>query len=74
MNVQGEVIRTYKGSGEDTSLVYILLKENKQIFMVSSSDFPDALFPEVGDKVSIQYKDTGYLNASVIDYKDENLK
>ncbi|MGF7535091.1 DUF3981 domain-containing protein [Bacillus mexicanus] len=74
MKVEGQVVRTYKESTDDGIVVYLLLKNNDQIFMVSSADFPYALFTEVGDKVKVEYKDTGDLNMSVSDFSNNNFK
>ncbi|WP_042351409.1 DUF3981 domain-containing protein [Bacillus massiliigorillae] len=72
--IEGEVLRVFKETREDDeTIVYILLKNQETVFVVSSVDFIYSKFVEVNDRVKITYKETGQLEVAVSDFVNMNL-
>src|SRR5690606_9697313 len=56
--VSGTVVRVYKEQAENATIISFLL-DNKQSYIVSSENNPLAIYLEEGDKVTLNYLDTG---------------
>ncbi|MBS4192052.1 hypothetical protein KHA94_17955 [Bacillus sp. FJAT-49705] len=56
--VSGTVVRVYKEKSGDSTVVTFLL-DNKQSYVISSENSPLAIYLQEGDKVKVNYLDTG---------------
>lgn len=71
---EGIVQRVYKEKSGENTIVFVLLENEKKVFMISAKDFPYAMFTEVGDPIQITYLDTGETMSSVSKFANGNLK
>jgi len=56
--VSGKVVRVYKEKGENATIVYFLLDNNKS-YMISSENSPKSIYLQADDTVNVTYLDTG---------------
>lgn len=68
VKVQGVVLRVSKETIGESTTQFVLLQDQKKIYMISTSDFPYAMFTEPKDKVIITYKETGETTVSVSEF------
>ncbi|MED4284907.1 hypothetical protein P4679_23610 [Priestia megaterium] len=73
MKIEGEVFRVYNEKINDITFITVLLVGQKTAFTISTADFYDARFTEIGDKLILKYKDTGEDSFTVSDYSNINL-
>ncbi|MDX8361545.1 DUF3981 domain-containing protein [Cytobacillus sp. IB215316] len=69
-NIEGDVLRVYKEIDDGVTFIFILLDNSDKIFMVSSSDFPYAMFTEQGDTLKLEYADNNEQIVSVNQYQN----
>ncbi|WP_335870438.1 DUF3981 domain-containing protein [Bacillus sp. 2205SS5-2] len=72
--IQGNVQRVYKETGEELTIVFVLLENDNRVYMISSVDFPYSIFTEVGDTVLFTYSDTGEQILSVTEFSNKSLE
>lgn len=72
--IEGTVQRVYKEKSGENTIIFVLLENEEKVFMISSKDFPYAMFTEVGDAVQITYLDTGETMSSVSEFTNSNLQ
>lgn len=72
--IEGTVQRVYKEKNGENTMVFVLLENEDNVFMVSTKDFPYAMFTEVGDRVQMTCFDTGEAMSSVSEFTNGNLQ
>ncbi|MEI5905974.1 DUF3981 domain-containing protein [Bacillus spongiae] len=72
--LSGTVQRVHKEKGEDFSIVFLLMENDKRTFMISTADFPNSMFTQAGDKVTFTYADTGEQIVSITNFTNQSLQ
>lgn len=72
-SVTGNILRVFKEKAGDFTVISFYL-DNKQSYIVSSENSPLAIYLEKGDRVNVQYLDTGEIFLPVKDLSIDGLQ